>query len=218
MWENLKNDPFFRVVLVAVIGILAFGLLLNLFSGQGGLMGFGNYPYGGMMSEGGHMGYSGGYGFSFGNLVGSLMVLLVKLLIFILIVSLLIGSFTWVKNLMVKNNNAPWVQAVNSDPLLRTVGIITVTILGLVLISGFFGGFMGYGMGGYNLAYGIASLLAVLIRLLSYILVISLIVAAVIYIKKQYESGNVNLFGTDKTAASNMNTTGTDKTKNDKPL
>lgn len=238
MWENLRNDPFFRVVLVAVVGILAFGLLLNLFSGQGGFLGFGGYSYGGMMNEGGHMGYGGGYNYSFGSLIGVLLALLIKLLIFILAIAVVIGIFTWIRNFMAKNNNTPWVQTINSDPLLRTVTGITLAILGLVLISGIFGSFTGYGMGGYGSMYGmggyspiygIAGLLTVLIRLLSYILVISLIVAAVIYIKKQYESGNVNLFGTDKAANGKANPTGPDmvanvstgiefKSKNDKPL
>ena len=210
MWENLKTDPFFRVVIVSVIGILALGLLLNLFSGQGGLLGFGSYPNGWMMNGGEHMSrggaYGGGYGISFGSLVGGLLALLIKLLIFILVISIVIGIFTWIRNYMAKNNNTPWVQSVNSDPFLKTTGIITIAILVLVLASGIFSGFTGYGMGGgYSLAYGIAGLLAVLIKLLSYVLVISLIVAAVLYIKKHYESGNMNIFGTAKTATANVN-------------
>ncbi len=238
MWENLKNDPFFRVVMVAVIGILAFGLLFNLFSGQGGFLGFGGYPSGGMMAGEGHMGSGSGYGLTYGSLISWLLALLIKLLIFILVVAVVLGIFTWFRSFIAKDSNAPWLQSIKSDPFLRTISVITLAILGLVLVSGIFGSVTGYGMGGYNPMYGIAGLLAALIRLLSYILVISLIVAAVMYTKKQYESGSVNLFGTNApsnstgtntAAAIIVSPTGIDKTannhvenelkaKNDKPL
>lgn len=202
-----KNDLLLRTVLAVFIGVLAFCLLFNLFTGGGNTMG-GEHM--------GNMGTAGGYGYSFGGLFGGLLLLLVKLLMVVLVVAVVIGIFIWIKKNFFQNANSKFIQSINNDPILKTISVVTLAIIGIVLLLALFNGFgqtgMGYGgqMGGYgygfNASYGIAGILTILIKVLSFVLVVSLILAIAAYIKKQVDSGNLNLFGTGKEQGSDTQT------------
>lgn len=165
-----------------------------------------------------HMGGMGnmggaGYGYSIDTFLGGLLLLLVKLLMVALVIAVIIGVGVWIKNTFFKNTaatNTQFLQYINKDPVLKTVSVITLAVLGIILIFAILGSFtnpgMGYGMGGYhamggyggfNAALSIRGLLDLLIKVLSFVLVLSLILALAAYIKKQYEQGVFNIAKTN---------------------
>ena len=206
MAGDFKNDPILRTILVVFIGVLAFGLLFNLFTGGGTTMG-GEHM--------GNMGTAGGYGYSFGGLIGGLLLLLVKLLMVVLVVAVVVGIIVWIKNNFFQNTNSQFMQSINKDPILKTISVVTLVIIGIVLLFALFGSFSQYGMGyggqmggygynsGFNSTNSIAGLLALLVKVLMFVLVISLILAVAAYLKKQYDAGTLNFFGTSKAQGDN---------------
>lgn len=189
MWEELRNDPFLRTISVIVVGILLFGLLFNINTG-------GNN----MMSGGEHGALGNGYGYSFSSIISWLLLALIRILFVVLIGAVLIGAFIWVRNMFFKDNNSAIARAINSDPILKTVVLTTLAIIGLFILFGLLGSFTNPGYmnngyaSGYNVNIGIAWLLTMLIRVLSYVLIISLAIAVAIYLKNQYDKGNLNWF------------------------
>jgi cell division protein FtsL len=192
---NFKNNPLLRAVLVFAIGIFAFELLFSSFTGGGDTMG-------GHMDMGSSS-MNGSYG-SFSGLISGLLILLVKILMVLLIAAVIVGVFVWVRNNFFKNSNFNIVQSIKNDPILKTISVITIAIIGIVLIFALLGSFgqnqigfsgqMGnYGFSfGYNPIYSIAGLLLILVKVLMFILVVSLILAAITYLKNQYDKGNLS--------------------------
>jgi magnesium-transporting ATPase (P-type) len=208
MWDELRNDPFLRTISVLVIGILLFGLLFNTTAGGSSMMGSGED-----MSRG------NGYGYSFNSIIGGLLLVLIKILFIVLIGAVLIAAFVWIRNMFFRDNNSAMARAINNDPLLKTVVFATLGIIALFILFGLIGSFNSTGyMGGmspnqmnggyangYNANLGIAWLLMMLIRVLSYILIISLAIALAIYLKSQYDKGNINWFTSKNTSRSTVN-------------
>lgn len=164
---------------------------------------------GGMGSMGGT-----GYGYSLDTFLGGLLILLVKLLMVVLVIAVIVGVGVWIKNTFFKNTtvNTQFIQTINKDPILKTISVVTLAILGIILIFALLGSFTnpgmgygigghgmgGYGYGGFSAALSIGGLLNLLIKVLSFVLVISLILALFAYIKKQYDQGVFN-FGSTNT-------------------
>ena len=206
MWDELRNDPFLRTIGIIVIGILLFGLLFNTTTGSFNMAG-----------GGGHMSQGAATGFSFGSMISWLLLVLIKILFVVLIGAVLIGAFIWVRNMFFRDNNSAIARAINNDPILKTVVLTTLAIVGLFILFGLLGSFAspGYtgGMGeghmgggyakGYNAAFGIGWLLTMLIQVLSYVFIISLILAIAIYLKSQYDKGNLNWFANNTKNADN---------------
>lgn len=202
MWDELRNDPFLRTIAVIVVGILLFGLLFNTMPGGTGTM-----------NSGEHMSRAYGYGYSFSSIIGWLLLMLIRILFVVLIGAVLIGAFIWIRNVFFRDNNSALAKAINNDPILKTVVLTTLSIIGLFILFGLLGNFSSVGyaggmaevhMGGgynyYNPSYGISWLLMMLIRVLSYVLIISLVIAIAIYLKSQYDRGNISWFSSPKTA------------------
>lgn len=157
----------------------------------------------------GNMGSAGG-NISFGGLIGGLLVLLVKLLLVVLVIAVVVGIFVWIKNNFFQNKNSQFMQSISKDPILKTISVVTLVIIGIVLLFALFNNFgqsgMVYGgyMGsnsfsfGFNPTYSIAGLLTLLAKVLMFVLVVSLILALVAYLKKQYDAGTLNFFGSGK--------------------
>ncbi|MGE5416505.1 MAG: hypothetical protein ACM3UZ_07070 [Acidobacteriota bacterium] len=153
-----------------------------------------------MMAE--HMaGYGYGYGFSGSGLLGWLLIFLTKVLMVVLVLAVIVGVVIWIKNSFFKGNSQ-LMQSLNNDPVMKTISVITIAILGIVLISAVFSGLSqpgfgsGFGMGyGYNPALSLVGLLMLLVKVLVFVLVVSLILAGAAYLKNQYDSGNLNFFG-----------------------
>lgn len=194
---NFKNNPLFRAIFVLIIGILAFELLFSQFTG-------GVETMGGNHMDMGNMG--GSSGFTLSGLISGLLVLLVKILMVLLVAAVIIGIIVWLRNNFFKNTNFNIMKSIKNDPILKTISVVTIAIIGIILLFALMGSFsqnsMGYGghsgnFGfdfGYNPMYGIAGLLTILVKILMFILVVSLILAAVTYLKNQFDQGN--LFGT----------------------
>ncbi|KNY28067.1 hypothetical protein [Pseudobacteroides cellulosolvens] len=155
------------------------------------------------MDHMGGMNNMGGYGTSIDTFVGGLLILLVKLLMVILVIAVIIGVGVWIKNAFFKNANTnKLIQVINNDPILKTVLVITIAVIGVIFLLALLGSFtgssliLGSGMsehggmiGGYSSVLSIAGLLYLLIKALSFVLVVSLILALVAYIKKQADQG-----------------------------
>jgi len=221
-WD-FKNNPLLRAILVFVIGIVAFELLFNSFTG--GEKSMGEHSDMASMSSG------GGYGYTLNGLISGLLVLLVKILMVLLVAAVIVGVFIWLKNNFFKNTNFNIMQSIKKDPLLKTISVVTLAIIGIVLVSALLGSFNQTGMGvsghagnfsfgfGYNSMYSITGLLMILVKVLMFILVVSLILAAVTYLKNQYDQGNLNFFNNKNptsasTGVSNTNSQQTTETSN----
>jgi len=86
MFENIKNDPILKTVTIVVLSIIAFGLILMLFSGIFGT----SSMYG--MNGNSMMGYqTSGLGLM------AILAFLLKLLLFISIVGVVVGVFMFIK-------------------------------------------------------------------------------------------------------------------------
>ncbi|MGE5404910.1 MAG: hypothetical protein ACM3PP_08215 [Candidatus Saccharibacteria bacterium] len=151
--------------------------------------------------------YGYGYGYGGSGLLGWLLVFLTKILMVVLVLAVIVGIVIWIKNTFFIGNSQ-FMQSINNDPVMKTISVITIAILGIVLISALFSGLAqpgfgaGFGMGfGFNPAFSLAGLLMLLVKVLVFILVVSLILAGAAYLKNQYDSGNLNFFG-------NQNNTG----------
>jgi len=218
-WD-FKNNPLLRAVLVIVIGIFAFSLLFSAFTGGGEHMGdMGNM---GGAGNAGSISMNTGYGYSLGGLISGLLILLVKILMVLLIVAVLVGVFVWIRNNFFKNANSNFMQSIKNDPLLKTISVVTLAIIGIILVFALLGSFNQTGMGfsgntsnfsfamGYNPISSIAGLLTILVKVFMFVLTVSLILAAISYLKTQYDQGNLNIWGTNKnqaTSSSDINNT-----------
>jgi hypothetical protein len=210
-WD-FKNNPLLRAILVFVIGIAAFEILFNSFSGGAEFMGD--------HMDMGTMGSGGGYGYTISGLISGLLFLLVKILMILLVTAVIVGVIIWLKNNFFKNNGTSKImQSIKNDPILKTISVVTLAIIGIVLVFALLGSFNQTGMGfsghagnfdsgyGYNSMYSIAGLLTILVKVLMFILTVSLILAAVTYLKNQYDQGNLNFMNNKPTTG--KNTTGT---------
>lgn len=221
-WD-FKNNPLLRAILVFVIGIVAFELLFNSFIGGAESMG----DHMDMAS----MGTSGAYGYTLSGLISGLLVLLVKILMILLVAAVIVGVFVWVRNNFFKNTNSNIMQSIKNDPILKTISVVTLAIIGIILVFALLGSFDQTGMGfsghagnfsfgfGYNSMYSITGLLTILVKVLMFILIVSLILAAATYLKNQYDQGNLNLFNsksqtTGPAGDSNINNQPTTETGN----
>ncbi|MCX7923091.1 MAG: hypothetical protein N3B21_13935 [Clostridia bacterium] len=161
------------------------------------------------MDHMGGMGSTDGYGTSLDAFLGGMLLLLVKFLMVVLVIAVIIGAGVWIKKTFFKNANTNQLfQAVKSDPILKTVSVITLGVIGVIFLLALLGGLTGTGMGmgggmtshgsmlgGFSTALSISGLLTLLIRILSFVLVISLILALAAYLKKQYDQGAFNFTG-----------------------
>ncbi|MCX8125379.1 MAG: hypothetical protein N3F66_14620, partial [Spirochaetes bacterium] len=106
-----------------------------------------------------NMGMSGGYGFSLGGLIGGLLTLLVKLLMVALIIAVIVGIIVWVRNNFFQNTNSKLMQSIKNDPILKTITVVTLAIIGIVLIFALLGSFsqpgmmFGGSMGNFSFGY-----------------------------------------------------------------
>ncbi len=201
MTRTTKNDPIIRMLLIIIMGTIAFSLLFNIFIGGGSSMG-GHYA-----------GNIGGSAFSIDALLAGVLVLLVKLLLGVLVIAVIVGVIMWLKETFFKNTNINTnvLKSVNDDPILKTVVGITAAIIGIVVVFtllqnflnpsmryGFTGygvsinGSMGYGMGISNPTLAVTGLLTLLIQVLSFVLVVALILGVIAYLKKQFDAGIFN--------------------------
>lgn len=209
-WD-FKNNPLLRAILVFVIGIVAFELLFNSFTG--GAESMGDHMDMGSMSSG------GGYGYTLNGLVSGLLILLVKILMVLLVAAVIVGVFVWLKNNFFKNMNFNIMQSIKNDPILKTISVVTLAIIGIILVFALLGSFNQTGMGfsghagnytfgfGYNSMYSITGLLMILVKVLMFILIVSLILAAVTYLKNQYDQGNLNFMNSRQTTGKNTERT-----------
>lgn len=214
----MKNDPIIRMLLIVILGTIAFGLLFNTFTGGGNNMDD-------MMNASSNMLNSGT---SIDVFLSSLFVLLIKFLMIVLVVAIVIGVVMWIKNNFFKDINIT--QKMNQDPMTKKAVGITVIVIGALLVLWVFNNLINPGMGytstgmgynstgmgymngtsgyGLNVSLGFTSVLSLLIKVLSYVFVISLILGLVAYLKKMYEAGSFNFMKTT------INTTGTNQTVN----
>lgn len=206
-WD-FKNNPLLRTLLVVFIGMIAFELLFNSFTGGTETMGGGE--------EMGNMGMNGGYGSSLGGLITGLLALLVKILMIVLVIAVIVGIIVWIRNSFFQNTNSKFVQSMKNDPILKTISVVTLTIIGIILIFALIGNFTqtsnGYGMHfsygtGYSASSSLAGLLTLLTKVLMFVLVVSLILGVASYLKNQYDQGNLKFFGSNKNQGTAANQT-----------
>ncbi|HMM21516.1 MAG TPA: hypothetical protein PKA10_12420 [Selenomonadales bacterium] len=184
MNDTLRNDPILRAILVVFIGLLVFGFLFGFnFGGTGG------------GSLGGHhgatmeAGYAGGS--LFGGLIAGLITFTIKILTLVLVFALIAGIIAGIRKFLSQQDGwaktSPTMNAINQDPLLKTILIVVAGVIAFYFIMGLFNSLSFVNMGGYMYSpyYSLFALLGFLIKLLIIAFIVSVIFALVQYIKAQ---------------------------------
>lgn len=145
-----------------------------------------------------------------GGTISALLFLITKLLIIILAIVVIAGVITWIRDNFIKNNNSKLMKDINNDPVLKSVAVITCSIIGLVIFFSILNSLIHPGTSldlataVYSPTLGMSGVLMILIRVLMCIFIVSLVLAAIVYFKNQYESGNLNLFSNKPNQSGNM--------------
>ena len=193
MEKQTNNDPILRVVLIVFAGLLVFGFLFGFNFGGTGQATLGHH---------GGVAAAGGGGYYFGSLIAGLISFLINILTLVMVFALIAGLFIGVKkflatqqdNLMetsrskVMEARSKVMDAVNQDPVLKTLLMVIVGIAGFYFIIAVFHSFdaVGYGFSPY---YMLFALVGLLLKLLMIGLVVALVMALVQYLKSQFDDG-----------------------------
>lgn len=129
-WTAIKNDPLIKAVIIIILGVLGFGFAFNMMFGQRNSM------------DGGEM--SGGY--SSHNLSYWLAIAL-KLLLIALVIFAVIAIIRLLGKHLLKGGETNLNQSEKNDSLIKTLGVIVLTILAIGLLILMFGGYLGLGNG-----------------------------------------------------------------------
>lgn len=186
MNDTLRNDPILRAILVVFIGLLVFGFLFGFnFGGTGG-GGMAGHHGGGMDA-----GYAGGSSL-FGSLIFGLITFTIKILTLVLVFALIAGVIAGIRRFMSQQDGwaktSPTMNAINQDPLLKTIMLIVAGVFAFYLIMGLFNSMNFFSMGPsymYSPYNSLFALLGFLIKLLVIAFIISIVFALVQYIKAQ---------------------------------
>lgn len=188
MNESIKNNTFFKSILVLVIGAFIFDLFFKFITGSG------NY-------------------YSFKGLINELLVLLIKILVVLFLIIVIAVLTKWLKEIYGENINTEALRNISNTPALKLSLMIAVILIGVTFLFGMLNSFtitsnnmnMGGMTVGYyswaNLGLNIVSLMAFLVKLLIGILFIALTFGCFMYLKEQYEKGTIN----SKTSSSSNN-------------
>ncbi|MCX7922437.1 MAG: zinc ribbon domain-containing protein [Clostridia bacterium] len=186
MWQAIKNDPILKAVTIIILGILGFGFAFNIMFG----------------SRGTGMEHGGGY--SLDNTLSYILNIGFKLFLIALVITALIGVFKLTKKYLLDGGESKMFDSIKRDPVLKSVSIIALLVLGFGLIyflySRTFGLSNGYGamMGGNvhgamvstGIGFGVTGLFVALLKLLVVASVVGLIIGLFMFIR-QSNSGNV---------------------------
>lgn len=165
MWENIKNDPLLKTIIVAILGVLAFGFAFNIMFGSGNSR----------MEDDSMM----GNGYSLSNTLEVTIGILIKLVL----IAILVGIILWIIQAIRKQIGG---KAEYKNSILLEDGVIRNALLfaGFVVVFVFllwFGKntlFYGYGKNmmsqSFYPAFSIISIVIFLIKLLILALVGSL--------------------------------------------
>ena len=181
--NNTQNtDPILRTVLIVFAGLIVFGALFGYnFGGTGASA----------MSGGGHHGTNSSGNLFFANMISSLLAFTINILLLVVVFALVAGLILAVKKFMSQSQSdggffatsrTQVMDAVNQDPILKTLLLVFVGIVGFYLLMGLFSG-GGFIAGSPHLLS--VMLFGFLMKLLVLAFVISLTLALVQYIKAQ---------------------------------
>lgn len=180
MNESIKNNTFLKSILVLIIGAFIFDLFFKFITGSG------NY-------------------YSFKGLINELLVLLIKILVVLFLIIVIAMLTKWLKEIYQDNIiNTEALSKISNTPALKLSLMIAVILIGVIFLFAILNSFtiasnnmnMGVMNTGYysgaNLGLNIVSLMAFLVKLLIGILFIALTFSCFMYLKEQYEKGNIN--------------------------
>lgn len=218
----MKKDPIIRMLLIIILGSIAFQFLFNIITGGGEDMD--DMSSQTMMT---------GSSTTLDGFLSGILVLLVKFLLIILVLSLIVCIIMWIKNSFFKNVNFNFSQYASQNPIIKTILSIAGVFVGLIFILYLFNlvsvqnsGF-GYSLGAmsgnssmmggtFNSSLGLTGVITFLIEVLSVVFIVSLIVGLAAFLKKQFESANSNSLGGSNAAMNNnlKNTNNKSETSN----
>jgi len=205
MWQMIKNDPILKTVAVIILGVLGFGFAFNIMFGQ---------RVAGSMMGGGEM---AGSGYSLDSTLSYILVITFKLLIIAAIIIAIIAAVKLANKYLFKGEEMKMMSSIKNDPILKTIAIISLSIVALLLIFALFGGVMGsgqggmygngmngYGVNGYVMmgnsigSTGFAGMLAILLKVLLFVSVIGLLVGITVFLYQNYSNKFVGIQKADK--------------------
>lgn len=189
MWQTIKNNSMLRTFNVIILGVIGFGLAFDIMFGDPNNMEMG---YQGMM-DGGSAGYS------LDQTLGYLLNVGVKVLLIALVTAGLIAVFRLVKKYLFEGSDIKMNDSIKNDPLLKAVGIILLTVLGLgiayILYQTLVPQSNGYGMTFYHgtvNTFGFSALLILLTKVLLWVSIVALVVSAISYIIQSVSKESVS--------------------------
>ncbi|HYH02147.1 MAG TPA: hypothetical protein VEC37_03525 [Bacillota bacterium] len=162
-----------------------------------------------------HVGMNmGGSGLATGSFLNGLLVFSFKLLMVILIITLIAGILGWIKSSFLKNGTSqtqPQTKTQNQnilDSIEKTISLGLLAIIGLALVFALFNSGNSHSLQGNvdgfsNAALTVIPLLMLIAKMLLWITLISLIIAAIVYVKNQYDHGNLNFNNSNNTSLTN---------------
>jgi hypothetical protein len=193
MWETIKNDPVLRTITIIILSVLGFGFAFNIMFG----------PRSNGMEHG-----MGGY--SLENTLSYILVIGIKLFL----ISLVIFAFVLLYKILTKTSNQggaiKMYDNIKNDPILKTIVIVALSIVGAWLLITVIGWLMTYGMNngifrssmvvgtGYGL--GITGILSLLLKLLLFISVVGVILGVFMFLRHNYSKQITEKLGTLKTS------------------
>lgn len=175
MWESIKKDPLLKTIIVAIMGVLAFGFAFNIMFGTGN----------GSMENDSMM----GSGYSLSNTLEATIVILIKLVV----IAILIGIILWIVQAIRKQIGS---HKEVKDSILLNDGVIRNTLLfaGLIVIAIFLMWvgkstfFYGYGTNIMNRSFypvfSIVSILTFLLKLFVLALIVIFGFGTIMYAKE----------------------------------
>lgn len=179
MNDGFKNNTLLKIILVLVIGAFLFDLFFGFITGSS------NY-------------------YSFKGLISEMLVLLIKILVVLFLIIVIAVLTKWIKEVCQENINTDSIRNISNTPALKISLMIAVILIGLTFLFGIVNSFtitsnnmnMAWMAAGYyngaNLGLNIVNLMAFLVKLLIGILFLSLTFGCFMYLKEQYEEGNMN--------------------------
>lgn len=171
MLETIKNNPLLKTITIAILGVLGFGFAFNIMFGSNGA---------GMGQE-----MSGGY--SLDNTLAYILAILIKVLLITIVITAIVTVIKYTRKYLggnnpnANNNSTKLIDYIKADPILKTVTIVLLSILGLgtiiMISSSIFGANGAYVMPrsyNYSMSNGL-DLTSIIIFLVRFLLTISIV-------------------------------------------
>lgn len=187
MWQMIKDDPLLKTITVIILGVLGFGFAFNIMFGQ---------------SSGGSMGHNSemaGGRYSLDSTLSYFLILAIKLLLIAAVVIAIVAIVKLAKKYIFKGEEVEIMNTIKNDPVIKTVVVVLLSIIGLFLVMSILAGVLGVGnmsngyiMNGYGMmgfgaqSLSLAGILTVLLKILLFVSIVGLLAGIGVILYQKY--------------------------------